>query len=90
MRKRVYVPLKIIPKGSHITDKSTFKEGFNLEKMFIILTRHQALCELWSTPDILAQVQSWLHPLHAEVETEGDGVILVIDGQNIRNLKACQ
>ena len=30
--KRVYVPLKIIPKGSHITDKSTFRDGFNLTK----------------------------------------------------------
>ena len=55
-----------------------------------VVTRHQTLSELRSTPDILAQVQSGLHPLHTEVETEGDGVILVVDGQNIRDLKPWQ
>ena len=42
---------------------------------------------LLATPDVLAEVQSGFHPLHAEVETERDGVILVIDGQDVRNFE---
>ena len=42
---------------------------------------------LLATPDVLAEVQSGLHPLHAEVEAERDGVILVIDGQDVRNFE---
>ena len=39
-------------------------------------------------PHVRAQVQPGLHPLHAEVEPEGDGVVLVINGKNIGYLKA--
>ena len=35
----------------------------------------------------LAEVESWLEPLHAEVEAEGDGVVLVVDGQHVGDLE---
>ena len=31
----------------------------------------------------LAEVESWFYPLNTEVETEGDGVVFVIDSKNI-------
>ena len=37
--------------------------------------------------DHLAEVESWLEPLHAEVEAEGDGVVLVVDGQHVGDLE---
>ena len=35
----------------------------------------------------LAEVESWFEPLHAEVEAEGDGVVLVVDGQHVGDLE---
>ena len=37
--------------------------------------------------DHLAEVESWLEPLHAEVEAKGDGVVLVVDGQHVGDLE---
>ena len=51
------------------------------------LTWDESVGVLLATPDVLAEVQSGLHPLHAEVEAERDGVILVIDGQDVRNFE---
>ena len=38
-------------------------------------------------PDVRAQVESRLQPLHAEVEAERDGVVLVVDGENVGYFK---
>ena len=53
--------------------------------IIIILTWHEAVSAV--TPDVAAEVEPGLHPLHAEVEAEGDGVVLVIDTQHIRYLE---
>jgi hypothetical protein len=41
-------------------------------------------------PQLLAEVEARLHPLHAEIQPECDGVVLVIDAEDIRNLETCQ
>ena len=37
----------------------------------------------------LAQVQPRLGPLHIEVEGESDGIVLVVDLEDVRDLDAC-
>ena len=51
------------------------------------LTWDESVGVLLATPDVLAEVQSGLHPLHAEVEAERDGVVLVVDGENVGYFK---
>ena len=51
----------------------------------ISLTRHEAVPAV--APQVAAEVEPGLHPLHREVEPERDGVILVIDAQHVRDLK---
>ena len=38
-------------------------------------------------PLVAAEVEPGLEPLHAEVEAEGDGVVLVVDGQHVGDLE---
>ena len=54
--------------------------------VYIFLTGHEAVPAV--APHVAAEVQSRLHPLHREVEAEGDGVVLVIDAQHVRDLEA--
>ena len=70
--------------------------GYGMEISFFLFctsnfnwfpTWDESVGVLLATPDVLAEVQSGLHPLHAEVEAERDGVILVIDGQDVRNFE---
>ena len=39
-------------------------------------------------PEVPAQVQSRLKPLHTEVKPERDGVVLVTDPEHVANLKS--
>ena len=41
-------------------------------------------------PQLLAEVEARLHPLHAEIQPECDGVVLVIDAEDVRDLETCQ
>ena len=53
------------------------------------LTRHKILFtdHILLPPQLHAEVQARLQPLHTEVQTEGDGVVLVIDSEHVRDLK---
>ena len=53
--------------------------------LLIVITWHQTVSTL--APNILTEIESWFHPLNTEVESECDGVVLVIDAQHIRDLK---
>ena len=55
-------------------------------RVYTLLTGHEAVPAV--TPHVAAEVQSGLHPLDREVEAEGDGVVLVIDAQHVRDLEA--
>ena len=54
--------------------------------VYILLTGHEAVPAV--TPHVAAEVESRLDPLDREVEAEGDGVVLVIDAQHVRDLEA--
>ena len=51
----------------------------------VIILLHQ-----FFPPQDGAEIQAGLQPLRAEVEPKSDGVVLVIDGKHIRNLKSLQ
>ena len=54
------------------------------------LTRYEL--RVWGhsalAPEVPAQVKPGLKPLHTEVQTERDGVVLVADPENVANLKS--
>ena len=41
-------------------------------------------------PQLIAEVKARLHPLHAEIKSKGDGVVLVINAKHIRDFKTCK
>ena len=75
--------------GSHrflISSRFTDKQSKNiLQRNNILSTWHQLHLRHSARlrPEILAEVESRLYPLNTEVETEGDGVVFVIDSENI-------
>ena len=70
-----------------------YKLSFEIGSMWLTnLTRNKIIffCYIVLSPQLHAEIEPRLHPLHAKVKPKCDGVVFVINAEHIGNLKTCK